>query len=847
MKFYTSVVQDGKYILCRGVDGEGNSVYRKDIHRPRLYMRGESNGPWKNLAGQPLREYSFNDIWEARNWASKYDGAVGSEVYGNQRWQYAYIADVFPGHIEYDPSLIKIATVDIEVDSSNGFPEPDDAEEEVTAITLHMDGQYYTFGTGEFNAINGVNYFRCRDEKDLILKFLEVWEEHYPDIVTGWNCKLFDLPYLINRTIKLFGKDTANKISPWRKIVEEEINIGFRTSKAYEIYGVAILDYQDMYKKFAPNSSQESYKLDHIAHVELGRGKVDYSQYGTLPHEVMAKNYELFIQYNIDDVVLVVGLEKKLKLLELAMTLAYMTKTNFEDVFSQGRMWDTIIFNKLKERHIAVPPQPKGKKESQYAGAYVKEPVSGMYNWIVSFDLTSLYPHLIMMYGLSPETLVQPEEYDSEILHFLAQDRATIEKLLNKQCNLDWLKSRNLTVTPNAQFFRTDIKGFLPEIMEEMFAARSAHKKAELTAKAAAENSQDQAEKDRLKLITGREKAIQSALKVCLNSAYGSIGNAYFRYFDLRIAEAVTLSGQLSIRWIQNAINTWFNKLLKTEGKDFVLASDTDSIYIHMEELLKSLSKDIGNTETVIDLMDAICEKKIKPFIDKSYTELATYVNSRQGKMVMKREALVDKGIWCAKKNYILSVWDMEGLRYKKPEIKITGWAAVRTTTPKVCRDKLKETVAVILQNDEDITRKFVNKFRDEFMEMTLDQIACPSGISEIDMNNYGKLVIPSGTTMHVKAALAYNHYIREYGLTKRYELIKPKGKIKYVLLMEPNPAGVNALAYIDKMPEEFKIAKYIDKEAQFEKVFMSPLKIVLEAIDWDLERTDNILSFFVD
>ena len=223
-----------------------------------------------------------------------------------------------------------------------------------------------------------------------------------------------------------------------------------------------------LYKKFT-YTNQESYRLDHIANVELGQKKLDHSEFDTFK-DFYTKGWQKFVEYNIIDVELVDRLEDKMKLIELALTMAYDAKVNYSDVFYQVRMWDTIIYNYLKNRNIVIPPKERSDKDAKYAGAYVKEPIPGKYDWVVSFDLNSLYPHLIMQYNISPETLLE-ERHPS----------ATVDKILNQDVTFEMYKDN--AVCANGAMYRKDVRGFLPELMEKMYDERVIFKKRMLKAK----------------------------------------------------------------------------------------------------------------------------------------------------------------------------------------------------------------------------------------------------------------------------------------------------------------------------------------------------------------------------
>ena len=705
-KFYTNVALYGNNILFRGVDN-GRRVKTKVPYSPSLFLSSNKPTEWKTLFGEYLAEMKFLDIKDAKEFIKKYKDVDNFKIYGQDRFEYAFIADEFKGQIDWDIKDVSIAVIDIEVGSENGFPDPYIATEPITAICIrYLNGHTYVYGCGDYNNYSDdVTYLKCRDEYTLCKRFLEDWQNNCPDVVTGWNTKFFDVPYLVNRFRKILGEDETKKLSPWNYITERKTIINGRQMIAYGFIGVESLDYIELYKWYAPGGkSQESYKLDNIANVELGENKLSYDEYDNL-HELYKLNYQKFIEYNIKDVELIVKLEDKLKLIELALTLAYDTKCNYEDVFAQTRMWDSITYSYLLEKQIVVPPRIVKKKTSAFEGAYVKEPQVGKHDWVASFDLNSLYPHLMMQYNISPETLIEPEDYTPEMREVLSQG-VSVDKLLMKQVNTSELV--NVTITPNGQFFRTDIQGFLPKMLEEMYVDRSKFKKMMLAAKQEYENETDETKKYEIEKRIAKYNNIQLAKKVSLNSAYGALGSQYFRFYDLRMALGVTTAGQLSIRWIEGKINAYMNNLLKTENEDYVIASDTDSIYLRLGGLVDKVYQGQKEPTKVITFMDKVCENKLQPFIDESYQELASYVNAYSQKMQMKREALSDKGIWTAKKRYILNVYNNEGVAYKEPQMKVMGLEMVKSSTPSAIRQKMKESIKIMMQGTEDDIHEFI-------------------------------------------------------------------------------------------------------------------------------------------
>ena len=655
---------------------------------------------------------------------------------------------------------------------------------------------------------------------------MKFWCKNHPDIVTGWNVKFFDIPYLMNRMRRIFDNDTINKMSPWNYVNAERIQLGQKNQQYWNMLGISVLDYFDLYKKFT-YVRQESYKLNYIAKVELGEQKLD-NPYETFK-DFYTKDYQRFVEYNIQDVELVDKLEDKMKLIELCLTMAYDYKVNYTDVYSQVRCWDTLIYNHLHKKNIVIPPREDHQKDTQYEGAYVKDPDLGLHKWIVSFDLNSLYPHLIMQYNISPETFVGVET-----------NKINVNNLLDKKLDLQWAKNKNVTVAANGAMFRRDKQGFLPELMSKMYSERVVFKDLAIKAKKEFNKTKDPIYKNEI----SRCHNIQMAKKIALNSAYGAIGNQYFRYFDVKQAEAITLGGQLSIRWVESDVNKFMNKVLKTTNKNYVVASDTDSIYIQMGDLVDKVCKD-KSTQQITDFLNKVSEDKIQKVIDDSFKRLADYINAYDQKMIMKREVIANKGIWVAKKRYILNLFDEEGVRYNDPKLKVMGVEAVKSSTPEICRGKIKEAIKVIMNKSQEDLINFVSDFKTEFLKLSPEEIAFPRSCNNLSKFTDSSKIYKKGTPIHVKGSLIYNYYLHKNNLEYKYPVIKDGDKIKFLMLKMPNAVKDTVLSFSTKIPEEFKIHNYVDYETQFVKTFTDPLRFILESIGWKLEKEATLEAFF--
>ena len=830
MRFYTNVQMIGDQFLVRGYE-DGKNFMIREKYSPTLFVPSNKKSFYRTLTGEYVEPIKPGGVRDCREFIKKYDGVENFNIYGNERFIYQYISDNYrEEEIKFDISKIKLTTIDIEVASENGFPDVESAAEEVLLITLqdYTTKEIVTWGQGPFKLKQGNHYYKqFNNEYDLLNDFIAWWIDNTPEVVTGWNSKLYDIPYLVRRIDRILGEKLMKRLSPWGLVSEDETYIMGRKHISYDIGGISQLDYLDLYKKFT-YKAQESYRLDYIASVELGQKKLDHSEFDTFK-DFYTNGWQKFVEYNIIDVELVDRMEDKMKLIELALTLAYDAKVNYEDVFYQVRMWDTIIYNYLKGRGIVIPPKEKSDKNEKYAGAYVKEPIPGKYDWVVSFDLNSLYPHLIMQYNISPETL-QDTRHPS----------TTVEKILNKE--LDFSEYKEFAVCANGSMYRKDVKGFLPELMDKIYSERKIFKKKMLKAKQEFENKPS---KDLEKEIA-RCNNIQMARKIQLNSAYGAIGNQYFRYYKLANAEAITLSGQVSIRWIENKMNGYLNKLLSTENIDYVIASDTDSIYLNMGPLVeKFFANKMEDKTAIVSILNSICEDKLEPFIDKSYQELADYVSAYDQKMQMKRENIAERGIWTAKKRYILNVWDSEGVRYEEPKLKMMGIEAVKSSTPAPCRKMIKDGLKLMMNGTEEDVIDFIDNCRSEFKKLPPEQISFPRSVSDVRKYSDKTTIYTKGTPIHVRGALLYNHQLNEKKLTNKYSLIQNGEKIKFCYLKEPNPMHENVISFIQDFPKELELDKYIDYNLQFEKSFVEPLKTILNAIGWNVEKTVNLELFF--
>ena len=822
-KFYTNVFSRGNKVYVRGYEN-GKAFQKYEYYKPYLFV-DDKDGNYKTVDKKPASKIMFNSISEAREFVTKYKDIQNFNYYGLENFQYLYIYDNYSGDVQYDPSKMSVVSLDIECIADQGFPDIQLADKEITAITIRKNKLNLVFGCGEFVTDDpNTKYFRCKDEKELLYKFVDIWNRPFvkPDIITGWNIEFFDIPYLVNRIRNICGEDLARNLSPWRMINEGKVHYKGKENQNFVLMGISTLDYYQLYRKFT-FGNQESYKLDYIASVELGEKKIDYSEYGSLL-ELYKNNFQKFIEYNIHDVVLVDRLEEKLKFIEQVMALAYDAKVNFVDTLTTVRPWDVIIHNYLLDRKTVVPKLVIKDNNESLVGGFVKDPKVGMSEWVVSFDLNSLYPHLIMQYNISPEKFVKkvPMWHNTD-------------ELISKK-PIDY--EPGYIYSGNGCVYKNDYQGFLPALMEKMYNDRSEYKKKMIELKKKFEETKDAA--------TGMQIAkyhnMQMAKKIQLNSAYGALGNKYFRWFNFDLAESITKSGQLSIRWIEKRMNEFMNKMLKTDNVDYVIASDTDSIYIEMKELVKRI--DVNDDVKIVSAIDQFCEQKIQPYLDKCYQELADYMNVYQQKMFMKRETIANKGIWKAKKMYILNAWNVEGVQYDSPKLKMQGIEAVRSSTPQVCREYIRKALEIIMNESEISLQNYISQIREEYKNLPFDDIAFPRGANNVDKYYDRSNIYVKGTPIHIKASLLYNNLLKKYGL-RNLQPIMSGDKIKYCYLKLPNKIQDTVISNLDSLPDELGLNQYIDYEKQFDKSFIEPLKSITSIIRWDYEKKLTLEDFF--
>jgi Kyanoviridae DNA polymerase len=843
--FYTNVAKYGQQMLVCGYrDGER---YKQRVkYEPFLFVKSQK-GTYQNIFGDCCARKDFSSIREAQQFIDKYEGVEGFRWYGMTNWVYPFINDTYLGEfVDYDFSQIKVHIIDIETgrNAAGEYAKVENADGPVTMIGVRIGEQRLVFAYKDLEGAPlpaNTTYVWCSDEADMLERWVRLMEneDHRPDVLTGWNIEQYDVPYLVNRINKILGDDQANRISPWGMLREKEQEGYYgKTYTTYTPVGVNIIDYLPLYKKFTFTKQLESFSLDHVAMVEVGRGKVDYKSQGYRDLEdLYERNYPLFVQYNVEDLDRVADIDAKNKMLELAFTVAYQAKVNPIDALTTVKLWEVIVHNHLLAKGIVFDSDCRGESE-QVPGGYNFEPTPGFYKWVMSFDLQSLYPHLMMWMNISPETLIQdgplwpmdrsPPSYG----RYCAAHPGIIGGQFDQTTDY---KTSQYARAGNGALFRKDIKGFFYELMDRFFGLRKQYKDKMIEAKKAKGSAAEIA----------RWHNHQLGVKVMINGFYGATGNRAFAYYDSVLASAVTLSGQLAIRWIAARMNEVMNKSLGTNGKNYVIAGDTDSLYLDFSAFVARFVPD-KPVQSQVDFLDRLAKQFVQPEIQKAFEELGRRMNAYDpGKLIMKRDVISDAAIWRAKKGYAMRVWDEEGVRYEKPKLKITGLEVIKAGMPHECKAVIKDVIALILDQQREEAEKKVSEFRKMFMKLKVEEIAKPISANDIykyaDKDTIWKR--DANTPYQVKGALSFNYQISKPKYAGKFLPIRNGDKVKTLYLMSPNPTDCNVISFVGELPPELDLHKFADYEKMYETQFFEPVKTLMDLVGWETKAKQHSLA----
>ena len=834
MKFYTNIDVIGSIVYVREIiDGIPNM--RKDHWEPTVYVRGKPKDyrgeTFKTLYGDTVYPIKPGSISDTKKFIERYDGVQGFDIFGqlNYTLQYCGEYDV----VGFDRSFLSVWSIDIETriptreDGTTYFPKPETVPGEILLITMTnmFTNVSYTFGQYEAHDVDS-RYMKCDTEVILIKQWLQWMQQFKPNVLTGWNINGFDLPYLYNRITKVLGEESVNQMSPWNRTNIRSKEVDGRMHHTVTITGIEVLDYLELYHKYVL-TPRESYKLDFIAQEELGEHKLDYSQYSSMK-EFYEKDWNTFVKYNIHDNILVKRLNDKLNLLDIVFTVAYKAKVPYESTFSPVATWDAIISNHCLAKGVVLPQQER-EPQVPLDGAYVKEPIPGFYEDVGSVDATSLYPSCIITNNISPDT-------------WIGNCGLTIDDFLESK-----VEPHEHVVTPIGAVYSKEFIGVLPELVKTYMSDRKKAKGEMLRIEQEIEDCKTKSlNYDKLDNQHSTFDALQNAIKVLLNSLYGATANKWFRFFKHDHAASITLTGQYVLRTIENKIDDRLNELFGTKNVKYLIYIDTDSLYFTLKA---PLDKYNVPKERRIAAIEKLMKEKVTPIVNEFCEQCCATMNSFENRLSFKLEVSADKSIWLAKKKYAVRVHSSEGVSYAKPKMKIKGLEIVRSSTPHFVREKLRGSLDLIFNTDEKTVQKFVSETREEFMKLTINEVAFPRGVNGLKEYAHRDSIYRRDTSVPIntRAALLYNHYIKSMKLDGKYRSIEEGDKIRWVYLKKPNKLKENVIAWPvdDSLPSEFGVDSFVDYELQFDKTFISGMEIILKAVKWNTIEQSSLEDFF--
>ena len=827
-------------------DKDGKRIKVDASVDPYLYVEGAGND--ESIYGTRLNKKTFRTQYDRYKYLK--DTNV-KRVFDNFPIVQQYLIDSFwkdNEKPEFAQHPIKVMFVDIEVYAPDDFPHANEAKAPVNVITVYdtLSNKFVTWGIKDYNTTEpDVKYVKCVSEADIFKKFIEYFESDYPDILTGWNSEFFDIPYIINRCTKVLDKSYTDRLSPSNNVYSREMKGKFGQEQTrWYIEGISLIDYLDVYKRFSAGE-RESYKLASIAEAELGEGKVDF---GTMNLATLADtDWKTFIDYNIQDVRLLVKLEEKLKYSELIRMLAYVGLTTFEGAMGSLSVINGATAVRARYRNQRIPSFIRDADDgSKNPGAYVGAPLSGFQECVISFDANSLYPNVMISLNISPETKVGviEDKNDKEV---------TIRHVSGKVYSLpiakfaSFIETEEIAISKANVMFSQKKKGVMPEILDFYYNKRQAIRKDIKKLKKQHSELEDKETKDakQLKMIIDQLDAKQLCIKVFINSIYGYFGNKNAPFGDDDVASSITLTGQSVIKhsnellksFIKNEISSIDDELLNK----CIIYNDTDSSYVSIKPLFidKVFKKGNKLTKEAYDTVN-----RIEEYLNNNIkTWGAKALNSKDCRFIFKREAIADVGIFLQKKRYVLHILDDEGIPCDK--FKYTGVEVVRSTMPKAVKPYVKKIIETMLQTQNiGETNKLINETYEIFKTLTVEDIALVSGIKGYEKfaGQCDGFTTTKGMPCHVKAAYYYNILLDKFKLGQKYEKISSGDKVRYFYLAQPNKYNIQAIGYKYYYPEEFKKLFEADYETMFESHIFSVVERFYENVNWSAQKPGSLV-----
>jgi len=812
---------------------------------PFLYVETPNGEDGTSIYNTKLKKVIFDNSFERNKYVKQ--GGIKRLFFNLPVEQQALIEEF--GFKNQDKAFsqfpLKIFTIDIETYSPDHFPEPDKAEDPITLITIHdsLTNEYHTWGLEKdfYPKQDNVHYYQCVTETDLLRSFLKYWRKDYPDMVVGWNMENFDIPYIINRIINKLGEDWANRLSPIDEIYKREniLQQFGKLSSRWYIRGISLIDYMDAYITFSRNK-QESYSLNHIGTVELGIGKVKHS--GNLS-DLQNENWDKFVEYNIQDVKIIVELEKKLQFLMLTRMLAYLGMTNFESALGTVSIVTGAMALQALGKGMIIPTFPMDRNEN-YAGGFVKDPNRGLHECIVSFDANSLYPNTIITLNISPETKIgrirnhKDGKIDIELING-KMHTFTFEQFSQ------FIKSQEVAITKAGVLYSQKHKGFCPELIERIYADRVKDKdQLKKIKNNIRKHDKDSNEAKALKKEIEFIDIQQYTKKILLNRIYGTFANKYSPFCDIDAARSITMTGQAVVKQAAE-IGIQFAKKHGID-KDINIYSDTDSVYFTFKELFDKCNIKLIEDKKISDDAYKMLEKFDKELNSEITLWAQKTLYTKDSRFVFKRESICDAGIFLEKKRYILHILDEEGIPTDK--IKYVGVEVATTSISNSIKPLIQNIVKSILKTKDFYeTQKIYRESFEQFKKLGIEDIAWPRGIKDYDKyaSKASGYSIGKGTPIHCKASIYHNKLIDDLGLESKYEKIKSGDKIKF-LMVDKNKYNIEVIGFKNELPIEFDLKA--DYEIMFNKTVFSAVERLYNALNWKVvdlneEQANDLFS----
>jgi DNA polymerase elongation subunit (family B) len=826
-------------------DENGNRVAYDTTFEPYIYLETNYESDVLSIFNTKLKKKKFKNQADRSRYLK--DNSI-TRVFENLNVQQQFLIDTFWKTNEsedFNKHPLKVFFIDIETYSPDTFPVPSNPEHPINIITVYdtLRKKFTTFGLKPYaKKKDNCFYYHCKTERELLEKFITFFESDYPDILSGWNSEFFDLPYIVNRITKILGEDNTKRLSPVRYIRPIVFTGKFgREQVHWHIEGISCVDYLDIYKRFCP-VLRESYKLDAIGETELGENKIDYGD--TNLASLADDNWELFVDYNIQDVNLLLRLEEKLQYLELLRMIAYAGLTTFEGALGSLSVITGLCAIRARHRDRRIPTFKKGKEnDEQNAGAYVGEPVRGFQEHIVSFDANSLYPNVMITLNLSPETKVATitDKTDDEIT--LKHVNGQTYKL-TKLNFAKFVEKEKIAISKAKVLFSQKEKGIIPETVDWYYTKRVELKKQHKTLKRKLSHlKKTDPEYPKLKHQVDNLNIQQHTIKILINTIYGYFGNKHSPLGDDELAESITLTGQAVIKQSNKLLIDYIKSKTSLTDKELeqytpIIYNDTDSSYISIKHLVDNLKIKMFNKEGKITDEYYKTVQDIENYLNTEIMKWGTTaLNSADCRLNFKREVIADTGLFLQKKRYVLHILDEEGIPTDK--FKYTGVEVVRTTMPAPIKPYVKGIIETMLTTKSQTeTNKIFNETYDIFKGLSVEDIAFVMGVKGYE--KYEGLCdgfnVAKHMPIHVKAAYYHNLLVEKFGIDRKYEKLSSGDKVRYFYVKQPNRYGISVIGYKYYYPKEFTKIFEPDHEKMFEKIIYSVIERFYESVNWKLK-----------